>query len=147
MCGEIFWKGVVVFCLTFGLSVFVSGFFGSKAVPVQVAVTPAAENKSPAENLKSENTPAPAEKNCKPIDKDLKYQTIPLKDESRLVEKAARVSPSRLSEKKSESKKPDEKVKEQTKTAEPQFYDPSEDPAEIKTLLHKEQCFEAQKPK
>ncbi len=33
MCGESFWKGIVVFCLAFGLSVFVAGFFIPKELP------------------------------------------------------------------------------------------------------------------
>ena len=134
MCGEIFWKGAVVFCLTFGLGVLVSGAFGSKTVPVQIAVKPVAEYQSPAAE------------NCRPVDKDLKYQKIPLKNDSRSVEKSAPVSPPRLSEKKSEPKKPVEQAKKQAETAGPEFYDPSEDPAELKKLLHEEQCFETQKP-
>jgi len=63
MCGEMFWKRVIAFCLTFALGVFVSGFFIAKELP--------------AKNIKPAVVPAPAEnKNCVPVDENLKYQTL-----------------------------------------------------------------------
>ncbi|HVE56375.1 MAG TPA: hypothetical protein VNB22_06060 [Pyrinomonadaceae bacterium] len=132
MCGKSFWKGAVTFSLTFGLSVFVSVLFISKESGTieNIAVTP---NSVPAVN------------NCVPVDKNLKYETLPLVEPD--FESVKKVKPAerpRSSDRKNQIKELEKKTE---KMAEPQLYDSSKDSAEYQTLLHKEQCFAAQEQK
>lgn len=130
MCyGEWFWKRMVVFGLTFGLGVFVAGLFISKQMPTSIKPMLIA---APPEN-----------KNCVPVDKSLKYETLEGKTPTR---------PSQLGETtKPEAKKPEDKKKslkseKQNNPAAPRSYDPAKDSVEVKNLLHKERCFETQAP-
>lgn len=152
-CGEAFWKRVVVFCLTFGLGVLVAGFFISAKLPqtVKPVVVPAVE----------EN------KNCVPVDKNLKYETLPLKepqipavDPLSLPESEGKIACEKKSGKcylmvDEETNKTDKKTEDKNKssknetkmpdnTAGRQYYDSSKNPAEVQDLLHKERCFETQ---
>jgi hypothetical protein len=128
-CGEAFWKRVVVFCFAFGLGVGVSGLFVSKE-SVKENNNPAPIS-APAEN--------PAEKNCVPVDGNLKYERLTV------------VEQTTLETKKQENKKKSvkENLEKQNNSAEskPQFYNPSKDSAEYKVLLHREKCFETQEQK
>jgi hypothetical protein len=133
MCGQIFWKRIVVFCLTLGLGVLVAGFFTSKELPAQ--------------NVNQAVNPAPAEnKNCVPVDENLQYQTL---------ENEAPASPFQLEEtpKLADSKKyekhktPKEHQKKREAIVKQPYYNPSKDSAEYKDLLHKEKCFDAAEKK
>ncbi len=138
MCGEAFWKRVVVFCLTFGLGVLVSGLFISNKKCTAGQLLP---------SVKPVVVSAPTEnKNCVPLDENLKYERLTAEEKN---VPAVAEEDSKLKAKKPEDKKKslkDEKEK-QKNPVEPQFYDPSKDSAEYKYLLHKERCFEPQEQK
>ncbi len=131
MRGETFWKRVIVFCLTFGLGVFVSNAFISKELP--------------SENQKSVNNSVSNEKNCVPVDTSLKYENLTGRDKTDSI--AINEIP-KLEVKKTETdtKALKENQVKQKNIAKPknQLYNPSKDSAEYKILLHREQCFEVQ---
>jgi hypothetical protein len=126
-CGQAFWKRVFVFGLTFGLGVSVAGLFISGKVQpaVKPVVVPAAENK-----------------NCVPMDENLKYERLAT-DEKTAASDTKKVY-SQLKTRSSETKEKSLKAeKEKQKNPEsPQPYNPSKDSAEVKYLVHKERCFE-----
>ena len=138
MCGEAFWKRVVVFCVTFGLGVFVSGLFISNKECTAEKLPPSVKPiviSAPPEN-----------KNCVPVDENLKYERLTAEEKN---VPAVAEEDSKLKAKKPEDKKKslkDEKEK-QNNPAAPQFYNPSKDSAEYQYLLHKERCFEPQAQK
>ena len=74
MCGQRLWKGVIVFGLAFGLSVFVSNLFTLRSATMMFC--PAVKKELPPENQNSGNTSVSETKNCVPIDGSLKYRTL-----------------------------------------------------------------------
>ena len=114
MRGDRFWKIIVTLCLTFWLGTFSANLFVS-------------ENKQLKEIVLTE------ERNCVPVDKNLKYR--------RLSEDAPVV------EKKSEKQKTDEleKVLESVEKNDEVLYRPDKDSYKYETLLHKENCYETKK--
>lgn len=124
-CSEAFWKRVVVFGLTFGLGVFVAGLFISEQLPASINPTLIA---APPEN-----------KNCVPLDKNLKYEHLTTEDRNIPLDGKERLATKKQEDKKKSSKAEQNKQK---KSAAQQYYDPSKDSAEFKELLHKERCFE-----
>ncbi len=139
-CGETFWKRVVVFCLTFGLGVLVSGLFISNKKCTAGQLPPSVKPiviSAPPEN-----------KNCVPLDENLKYERLTAKEKT---VPAVAEEDSKLKAKKPEDKKKSLKAekRKQNNSAEPKphFYNPSKDSVEYKNLLHREKCFEAQDQK
>ena len=129
MCGDIFWKKVLVFCLTFGSGVLVSGLFIPKELPAQ--------------NIKQTVNQMPAEnKNCVPVDSNLRYEPLVAKNEAEQTTLAEKPKPD-AKKKESGKKLPKEKPEKPETVSEPQLYNPSKDSAEYKKLLHREKCFEA----
>jgi len=131
MCGQVSWKRIVVFGLTFGLGVSVSGLFIVKELPELPApnIQQTLFSASPAEN-----------KNCVPHDSSLKYERLVAKDKT---EQLTSVEKPNLDVKKDKQKLRQEKQAKQKPPAAPQFYNPSKDSAEYQYLLHREKCFEA----
>ena len=152
-CGEAFWKRVVAFSLTFGLGVFVAGFFLSAQVPqaVKPIIVPAAVDS----------------RNCVPFDESLEYHHLPhYENEVTPVLEPLPESDSNIvcevkdpyncyyvikkdqneSNQKPEDKKKSAKAEKEkpNNSADPQYYAPTENSAEFKNLLHKEKCFETQ---
>jgi hypothetical protein len=134
-CGEAFWKRVVAFCLTFGLSVFVAGLFvsGKVSQTVKPVVVPSIE----------EN------KNCVPADKNLKFERLTTEDRNIPMDGKTEIpldGKESLKTEKTKDKKRNLKAETEKpkNSAEPQLYDASKNPAEVKDLLHKEICFETQ---
>ena len=129
MCCWNFWKGLIVFCVTFGLGVLVSSAF----IPKECTAPPV----NPSLSMKP---PAPLEnKNCVPVDTNLKYENLSdEKPEFSAEADKADLKPL-VSEKKNEVKKV-EKRKPETK---PQPPVAGKVPAEFQTLVHLEKCFEA----
>ena len=134
MCGEAFWKRVVVFCLTFGLGVFIADSFKS--------------NESPTKRIKITADAILKQQKCVPVDASLKYQNLAVKEEIAPppVEENVNIDLNNQQIKKSISKDIAEKQKTVAEPK-PQVYIPSQDPVEYQILLHKEKCFEADGPK
>jgi len=132
MCGENYWKGISVFCLTFGLSVFVSNVFSvrqavSQTCPIKITIStqpPMVER------------PFVDNKNCAPLDNNLKYQKLDAKGLSEPE-----------TEKKAKEKEAQKENKKAGKSTEVKLqpYNPKKETAEYKVLLHKEKCYEEQK--
>lgn len=136
MCGEAFWKRVVVFCLTFGLGVLVSTFFTLRQA--QILHCPS-KTKLLIENQKPEKNSFTETKNCVPVDGNLKYERLTAEEKPDLeVNKT---------EEKKKSLKVEKEKQNNPAEPKPQFYNPSKDSAEFKDLLHREKCFEIQKKK
>ncbi len=66
MCCKSFWKKIVLFSLAFGFSVFISDTFFP--------------NQQSLENEQQITDTSSKKKNCVPVDKSLKYQTLPLEE-------------------------------------------------------------------
>lgn len=145
MCGETFWKRVVVFCLAFGLGVFVSSAFISKEIPAESLKT---TSSSMPENLIAPANAGSSEKNCVAVDSSLRYERLISKAPDRLSSMEVAPPPKSPNPQtaKKFSKNDQEKQKDSAELKR-QFYVPSEDSAEYQTLLHRERCFEAQRPK
>ena len=130
-CGKAFWKGIVVFGLTFALGVFVSSFFTLRTATTSNCND--LKKKFPAANQKTENNAAPESKKCVPLDGHLKYERLTAGEKPKAVAKKQR-------DKKKSLK--NEKDKQNNPTGR-QFYNPSNDSAELQVLLHKEKCYES----
>ena len=121
MCCEAFWKRVVVFCLTFGLGVFVSNLFISK--------------ESAKENPKLLVISSPSENNCVPVDDSLRYERLTAEEKPNVEAKKQEDNKKSLKAEKEKQNNPAE--------SKPQFYNPSKDSAGYKDLLHREKCYES----
>jgi hypothetical protein len=128
MCCESFWKRITTFCLALGIGTFASDF--------------RVLNESP--EFKKMKSSVTKEKNCVFADKDLKYETLPLKKEVYILPQVENKPELKLipSEKK-RLKKPEVETN-QNNFAEPvpQLHIPSQSSAQYQTLLHKENCYE-----
>lgn len=134
MCGENYWKGISVFCLSFGLSVFVSSFFAVEEFNLKFCPL----------KIKSSNEQQIIEKrfvdtkNCVPLDQNLTYEEL-----SKIDSAPTLIVEETLKDKLNGKKQKDQKklLRDNKK----KNYSPSKDTAEYKTLLHKEKCYEEQK--
>jgi hypothetical protein len=134
-CGSAFLKRFFVFVLTFALGVSVSGFFIPRTPPAEFCPNVNSEP-PPSKNQKFENAPILEQKNCVPVDVNLKYERL-----------TAAEKPDFEAIKKDEKKKSltaEEKTQKNSAASKQQFYSPSKDKAEVKDLLHREKCFDAQ---
>jgi len=138
MCGHAFLKGVVVFCLTFGLGAFVSSLFVQKEQPAKREFCPMAVKETPLEKEVS----MPKATNCVPVD-DFKYGNLTLKRKGFYAELAPKSEPGRSDLKKeltASRVKPHNFLKPEARK-----FELSKDPTEYEVLIHKEQCFANEK--
>jgi len=132
MCGEIFWKKVLVFCLTFGLGVLVSGLFIPKELPAQ--------------NTEQTISPIPAEnKNCIPVDGNPRYETLDDKAPNGAFQSEEPPKLKVLKKFEADKKSSKNKREKQNSNGEPEKQPDiaPKDSAEYRDLLHREKCFEA----
>jgi|SRR5215204_2577846 len=145
-CGKGVWKRVVVFWLTFGLGVFVSGLFLKKVL--SPTVCPISERQLSAENPKPAENLIPETKNCVPVDGSLKYENLYVKKNGKyyLLVKNPKTKVEKAERKDDKNKTPEneqEKIKAVAKS-QPEIYNPAKDSSEYQCLLHREKCFETQ---
>ena len=130
-CGFAFWKRLIAFGLTFWL-----GAMGASLLTFSAATSthcPAVKKELPAATQNFEYRAAPETKNCVPVDTNLKYERLTAEDQNKS-------NPQNQTDQKKALKESKEKQKKSFKPEKPLF-DSSEDSAEIKNLLHKEQCY------
>jgi hypothetical protein len=142
MCCNAFWKRVVVFCLTFGFGVFVSGLFISKEISnenIRTMINSIPEKESPLEKTNKTTEPNAKEKNCIPVDGKLQYIPLNATDDNSKVE----ISPEIKKDKKIKNKENENRLKEMSK----ELDRISRNLPNLQTLLYKEQCFETQEQK
>jgi hypothetical protein len=134
MCclSKAFWKGIVAFCLTFSLSVFVSSFFTLGQAHSSYC---SSKNNLSLEIQTPENSAISETKNCVPVDGSLKYERLTTEEKPNLEAKKT--------EDKKKSLKAEKEKQNNPAQPKPQFYNPSKTDAEYKDLLHREKCFES----
>ncbi|MBS1792957.1 MAG: hypothetical protein JSS81_03840 [Acidobacteria bacterium] len=134
MRGENFWKGVTVFCLTFG-----AGFFIAK---------PFVPDEKPPVNIAVPETPgtlpnAAPETNCVPADIELRYEYLGAKEKTPPTTEARKAE----TEKREADKKVSKKNPEIRGEAQKPYYIPSRDRASSQILLYRERCFQPEESK
>lgn len=134
------WKGITIFSLALGIGTFTGDFFGVKELPENIPVkVQTVEN--PIQNQ------TPEKRNCRFADPDLKYQTLPLKDEKFSAELLSK--PTVLDKSKEKKRKVKESQKDIDKELEKQVSElrkklnKAYKTEEYSTLLHKELCYES----
>lgn len=127
MCGKFFGIGIIVFVLTFGLSIFISSIFVPNDLPSPASVPPVSPD--PVEN-----------KNCVPVNQNLKYRTLENKESSIFPKKTE--SKAETSEKIKSAREDWEKPRSADERSESFDYS-TKDSREVDDLLHRERCFES----
>ena len=129
MRGEWFWKGIITFCLTLLIGTFAVELFNSAA--------------SKVENEKTDLFYR--EKTCVFADSELKYQILPLREESHFTPSANETKKIILTPISATNRAKSEPTNAQNDGFEPQMqkYMPSQNTTEFQTLLHIEKCYES----
>lgn len=134
---EIFWKRIVILCLTLGFGVFVQNFFSLKDLP-ETPMISVMENK---------NFPPDSKQiRCIVEDGNLKYEyLIYLKDGEPLIsiEEKEKETADLLPGNKKVTPIKTQKVQKSDFDIKSQLIKPSENKAEFQILLHKENCYES----
>jgi hypothetical protein len=140
MCCKLFWKRIVVFCLTFGLGIFISGLFISTEIPnenIRTIINLIPEKESSRE--KTNQTNEPNTKNCVSVDGKLQYIPLTATDDKSKVEINSEVKKDKKIKNKENEKRLEEMRKELDRSL--------NNLPNSQILLYKEQCFETQEQK
>lgn len=133
MCCQSFWKRITIFCLALGIGILASNFLSLQESP---------------ESKKMKNLPF-KEKNCAYADKNLKYETLPLKKKvynAPQVEEKPEIKLIPFEKEKLETPKIETKQNNFSESV-PQLHIPLQSTAQYQTLLHKENCYESDEKK
>ncbi len=126
---ESFWKRVITFCLALGIGTVASDSWVEKY----------------SQKSKDSTVLISKDKTCVFADKDLQYQTLPLKEEKYIlpeIEHKPELKPI-PSEKKKLKKTETETNPDNIPRVAPQLHIPSQSSAQYRTLLHLENCYES----
>lgn len=128
------WKGITIFSLTLGIGTFSGDFYDVREI---------------SENVSNEVRTV-EKKNCRFSDPNLKFQTLPLKNESYRAEllvkpKGLTAPASKLNEQKSEAEEPENDLNKEFDKTHSESYNRAgiKSKEEYLTLLHKELCYES----